>query len=131
MSSPERLAASAVADPILGSFLERMQGDALELAEASDIVDVRPIDGPPPTRYLVDLLCRGLVREASGEIREADRFTVGLFFPPDYLRRVDPARIVTILAPLNIWHPNVLGPLICLGRIEPGTGIVDLLYQVY
>jgi ubiquitin-protein ligase len=33
----------------------------------------------------------------------------------------------------GVWHPNVSMevPLICIGRLTPGTGLVDVLYQVY
>ncbi len=131
MNSPERSASLAAADPILASWLESQQSEALALAAESDILEIRPFDGPPATRYYVVLHCRGLVRAANEEVRETDRFAVGILFTPDYLRYVNPALIVTILEPLSVWHPNVYGPFLCLGHIAPGTGIVDLLYQVY
>jgi ubiquitin-protein ligase len=33
----------------------------------------------------------------------------------------------------RVWHPNVSGdlPLICIGRLAPGTTLVDILYQIY
>jgi ubiquitin-protein ligase len=47
---------------------------------------------------------------------------------PDYLRRVDPS-VVTLLTPY-VWHPNVSGPAICLGRMRPATPINDLVIQI-
>jgi ubiquitin-protein ligase len=33
----------------------------------------------------------------------------------------------------NTWHPNISRelPLICIGRLTPGTPLVDILYQVF
>jgi hypothetical protein len=42
-----------------------------------------------------------------------------------------PAEVVTWLAPLNVHHPNVLGPMVCIGTIDPGTGVVDLAFRLY
>jgi len=115
-------------DLVLESFLEAQFVAARALAEASDILELWPAD---TRRYVAHFDCRGLVREA-GQIREREgRFTAGIFFPPDYLRRVEPALVVTWLQPVNIWHPNIAPPLICVGRIPPGTPLVDLLHQVY
>jgi hypothetical protein len=37
------------------------------------------------------------------------------------------------LGPSNVFHPNIHGPksAICVGRLIPGTSLVDILYQVY
>ena len=37
------------------------------------------------------------------------------------------------LGPPNVWHPNISDtqPAICVGRLVPGTGLVDLLYQCW
>ena len=29
------------------------------------------------------------------------------------------------------WHPNVRHPLICIGRVIPGTPLVDLVHRVF
>jgi hypothetical protein len=73
------------------------------------------------------------VRATDGAVRESDRFEVGITFPPDYLRRIDPFEIVTWLGPRNVFHPNISdrGPFICVGRLAPGMPLVDLLYQVF
>ena len=77
-------------DRILESFLKRQLEEGLKLAAASDIVDLIPLGGPPPQHYVVDFHCRGLVRTGKGEIRQWNRFTVGIFFPTDYLRSANP-----------------------------------------
>jgi len=73
------------------------------------------------------------------EIKEADDFFVGIWMPEDYLSCVEPFRIVSWLAPDNVFHPNIgrgplrsSGPLsICLGRIKPCMALVDLIYQCW
>ena len=58
-------------------------------------------------------------------------FDVGLHFPSNYLRRVDPTLVLACLKPFEVWHPNIRPPLICIGHLPPGTGIVDIVYQVF
>jgi len=127
-------------DTIFEAFLRRQCEEGMELAADSDIVDLLPLDGPPPQRYIAEFHCRGLVRTVAGDIREWDRFTVGIYFPACYLRAVDPFAMLRWFGPptekdpdVFIWHPNisVIAPLICIGRIFPGTPLVDLLHQLY
>ncbi len=115
-------------DVVLESFLEAQFAAAKALAEASDILELWPAD---TRRYVAHFNCRGLVCQGD-EIRPWEgRFTAGIFFPSDYLRRVEPALVVTWVQPANVWHPNIAPPLICVGRMPPGTPLVDLLHQVY
>jgi hypothetical protein len=118
-------------DAVLHGFLTEQQGEALALAASSDLVTVIPCDGPPASHYVVEFRCRGLVRLGHGEIVDRDRFAVGVSFPPDYLRRAHPAEVLTVLAPMNVFHPNVRGTAICVGRLKPGTRLVDLIYQCF
>ena len=64
---------------------------------------------------------------------EASRFEVGIWFPSDYLRRAEPWEVLTWLGPRRVFHPNISDrmPVICVGRLAPGTWLVDLLYQVF
>ena len=66
-------------------------------------------------------------------IGEGDDFTVGIWFPPTYLRQANPFQTLTWLGPRNTWHPNIASDAgaICVGHITPGMGLVDLLYQVF
>jgi hypothetical protein len=119
-------------DRVLASFLARQQEEGLALAAESDLVRLLPL-GVPADRYLVEFRCKGLVERAAGEIVEADRFQVAVRFPADYLRTVNPFQVLTFLGPRNVWHPNIAAtkPVICVGRLAPGTGLVDLIYQVF
>lgn len=115
-------------DPIVRLFLEAQRREALALAAASDLLDVLPIG---LQHYVASFRCRGLVREAGGEIREHALFRVGLWLPESYLREANPAQIVSWLGPAEIWHPNIRPPFLCLGRITPGTPLVDLLHRCF
>ncbi|MBD3162960.1 MAG: hypothetical protein GF346_11125 [Candidatus Eisenbacteria bacterium] len=118
-------------DRILDSFLERQREEGLALSRASDLFELVAIDPPVPTKYLVRFHSRGMVRSPEGEIVEAERFDVGIRFGPDHLRRVTPYELVTWLAPGTVFHPNIRPPYICIGRVTPGIGLVDLIYQVF
>ncbi len=118
-------------DPVYRSFLARQLEEGLALAGSSDLVDIAPCDGPPPSRYLVEFRCKGLVARGRGDVAETDRFLVGVSFPSDYLRRAHPAEVLTLIAPWNVFHPNIQGSAMCVGRLKPGTPLVDLLYQCY
>jgi ubiquitin-protein ligase len=118
-------------DPIYRRFMERQLEEALALAKESDLLRLRfPVMAPP--NVVVEYHCKGLVREEDGAIKEADNFEVGIWFPPDYLRRADPFEMLRMFTP-NIWHPNISRelPLICIGRLSPGTSLVDILYQIF
>lgn len=121
-----------MADRVLEAFLTRQQEEGLTLTRESDLVSLVPI-GSPADHYLAEFRCSGLIERRPGEVVKADRFLVGVSFPSTYLRAADPFRVLTWLAPRNIWHPNIsaTAPVICVGRLAPGTGLVDILYQVF
>jgi hypothetical protein len=113
---------------ILKLFLETQRREAMQLAAASDLLEVTAID---PQRYFATFRCRGLVQNARGEVREHDRFSVGIWLPESYLRVANPAEILTWLEPKTVWHPNIRSPFVCLGKIAPGTPLVDLLHRCF
>ncbi len=120
-------------DRIFENFLNRQHRDGTALAAASDLLDVQPVGPEPVRRYLATFHCRGLVQEGPGRIEVAEHFEVGIQFPAEYLRRVTPPQVLRLFSPQKVWHPNVSahGPFICVGRLTPGTALVDLLYQVF
>jgi hypothetical protein len=127
-----------IMDNVLRNFLQEQYREGMALADESDLLDLIPVEGSPPDRYIARYFCKGLIR-SSGEVREAENFVVGIWLPSDYLKRVEPLEIVSWLAPENVFHPNIgrgpgrdYGPLaICLGRIGVGTPLVDILYQTW
>ena len=120
-------------DLVFDGFLERQHEEGSALSAASDLLDLEADPANPPARYLARLHCNGLVRSVSGEIETASHFMVGITFPGDYLRRGNPAEVLTWLGPRNVFHPNIIGmpPVICAGPIAPGTPLVDLLHRVF
>lgn len=122
-------------NPVMNGFLSRQLEDGLKLASASDLLHLLPMPDAefPPYRYLARFRCKGLVTAPDGDVVEADCFDVGIQFPEDYLRIAEPSRVLTWLYPENVWHPNIFGPAraICVGRMAPGTPLVDLLYQIF
>ena len=122
-----------MSDHIIRGFRRRQYEDGMALAAASDRLALLPLEGDPPERYIAEFSCTGLVRTTSGEILEANRFAVGIWFPDDYLRHADPFQVLTWLAPRNVWHPNIANqaPFVCPGRLVAGTALVDILYQLF
>ena len=120
-------------DPVLEAFLARQYQEAMALASASDLLELHPLDGMPPSRYIARFNCRGLIRSPNGSVTESDHFEVGIWFPSDYLRRAVPWEVLTWLGPRHVFHPNISNrmPLICVGRLAPGTWLVDILFQCF
>ncbi len=119
-------------NPIYHSFLEE-QLRAARSFDACALVQVTPIhltDGPP-AHFAVTFSCKGLVREASGDIQEATRFRLGIFFGPDHLHHVDPFSTLTWLGPENAWHPQIASPFVCLGRLYAGMGLTEIVLQAH
>jgi hypothetical protein len=127
-------------DLVLDRFLGRQLEDVTDLTADSDRLSVVPLPGSqPPSRYLVRFQCTSLVLGTGGPIELDGLYDLGIWFPADYLRRINPAQVITWLAPRNIWHPNI-GPapltaahpiFVCPGRLTPGTPLVDLLTQIH
>jgi len=121
-------------DKVIEGFLRTQFEQGMALATQSDLLDLVPLDPPPLVRrYLAHFHCTGLVRTPSGEIAEAKQFAVGIAFPDEYLRWVEPSQVLTLLSPRGAFHPNISdrGPFVCVGRMAPGTSLVDLLYQLH
>jgi hypothetical protein len=118
---------------MLRTFLVRQFEEGMALARASDVVHLQPIGPEPPSRYVAQFRCTGLMRAADGEIVPMRESAAGIWFPDDYLTSTDPYRILVWLGPPSVWHPNISNraPIVCLGRLGPGTRLVDLVYQLY
>jgi hypothetical protein len=124
------MAHTAHTDRVLTRFLARQREEGMGLAAASDLLELTPLGPAPAPAYLARFRCRGLVRRGA-QVLEHDDFLVGIHFPEWYLRRFETARVLTFIEPDDIFHPNIRKPFICVGRMQPGTGLVDLLYQVF
>ena len=115
---------------VFEAFLAQQYVDGMRLAESSDLLFLTPVSGSPPDRYVADFRCIGLVKDDTG-VHRADRFLVQIAFPETYMDEVDPASVLTLLAPGNVHHPNINGPWICPGHLHPGTPLVDVLWHLF
>src|SRR4051794_1223732 len=115
-------------DHVVAGFLDEQLQQGMALAARSTLLELEPRGGALPDRYVARYACRGLVRTPGGEIAEAEGFSVGIWFPGDYLRTVNPLECVTWLgasAARQPFHPNIgAGPggrtFICVGHLTPG-----------
>jgi len=131
--------AAFVTDSIFGAHLAWQFERASALDRASDLVDIVPApgEGNPPQRYVAAFHSKGLVSSGGGCVTEASEFAVGIYLPHDYLRRGGAALdgltfdVLSLLGPVNVWHPNVRYPAICTGHLAPGTAIDEIVTQVF
>ena len=120
-------------DKIFEAFLKRQHEEGMALAASSDLIEIYPIAGNPPDRYIAAFHCKGLMRSENADVVETDHFEVGIWFPSDYLRRAEPFQVLTWLGPWQVFHPNISDkiPFICVGKLAPSTPLVDILYQCF
>jgi len=125
-------------DRVVENFLKRQLQVARQFTAASGIVKIAHVPMPGenpalPQHYVAEFACRGLVKQPDGSVTEADRFVVGIYFPDSYLRSANTFETLTWIGPLNVYHPNILPPLICVGErfMRPGTGLEAIIYQVH
>lgn len=119
-------------DEIRESFLQAQMRAALALSAASDIVRVHTVPNQfAPERYVAQFSCKTLVRASDGNIVETDFAAIGIWFHEGHLRHVEPLRVVRILEPRNLWHPNARFPLLCAGHITCATTLHELVYHVW
>lgn len=131
-------------------FLKCQYESGLRLSNRCDVLEltplarrgenhIDPLEGEfdatgYPNRYIAHFDGVGLVRNRETDvISESTGYRVGIRFPHDYLERASTFEVMSWLGPADAWHPNICdrAQLICLGRMSPGTELVDILYQVY
>jgi hypothetical protein len=118
---------------ITREFFIAQYEEVMAFADQCDRLDVLPL-GPedfPPNRYIVRFQAPTLIRAVDGQIGRVPEFTVGIHLPADYLRHVEPIQLVCWMLPVEVWHPNIRVPFVCLGRIAPCTPLVEIIYQLY
>lgn len=114
------------------SFLAAGRDRGMALAAESDLLDLIAEPGDAPQRFIARYRCDGLVHEPDNSVARADHFAIGIRFPVGYLDdKPDPARILTVLDPLNIFQSNIRGTLVCLTNLRAGTDLVSILHQLY
>lgn len=121
-------------DRIYLGFLARQAEELAALSAASPAFACRGLeeDGMPASVFIAILVCRHAVREAEGVRIVEGPCEFALQFPAEYLRRVyhNSGQILSLINPVNCYHPNVRWPHICTGPITPGTSAVELVLRV-
>ncbi len=115
-------------DAIFAGFLEVQREEGLRLAAASDLLDLEPLD---PQRFIARFHCTSLARNAAGRMVESRESVIGVRFFENHLRMPGRPEMLTWLAPLDVYHPNIRPPFICLGPIHAGEGLESLLYRCF
>ena len=105
------------------------------LCKSSDRLFSSPYEiseGGAPKSYIFRLTCRSPVK-VDGVIQIAEReHLLCVALPDDYLQIAhDPGHILCLLEPTTLFHPNIKGPMICIGDIAPATPVVDILVRTY
>lgn len=118
-------------DHIFESWLERQYAAAMALAAASEVLRLHPETTNAPRNYVLHFDCQTVIL-AEGRVLPWRGCDVLVRIPADYLRVApNPAWLVSLLAPTHLHHPNVRSPFLCLGRISPGTSLIELIYQIH
>jgi hypothetical protein len=126
-------------DKVLTRFLQNSFWKATKLLAESDVLSIIDLEGDPPFLFLLGF------NNISHLIKDPEREEVvslmspvfaNIFFPPDYLRSVDPALYLKMVAipDQGFFHPNVKLPhgWVCLGHdFLPGTDLSDLIFHLY
>jgi ubiquitin-protein ligase len=108
----------------LGNEFERLK----KLDSESSLFKIMATRGDPPESYLLSFNLRSLVKNENGEIVEYDGVhLVEIFCPPRYPS--DAVRIL-FLDPANIFHPNILCPVICLNRWIPSMFLDEICHRI-
>jgi hypothetical protein len=89
-------------------------------------------EGGAPKSYIFRLTCRSPAR-VDGVIHISEReHLICVAIPDDYLQIAhDPGHILCLLEPRTLFHPNIMGPMICIGDISPATAVVDILVRTF
>lgn len=118
-------------DTIRASWLKTQYVEAMTFARRSDVLNLVPISGDPPHKYIAKFDCGGLAETEAG-IAVIGQHLVGIYFPEEYQRTpCDPGQVLTWLEPRNEFHPNIRAPLCCVGPIPPGMSLLNLLHQLF
>lgn len=100
----------------------------LRLHDKSSLFDIVATKGEPPERYLLSFNLKSLVRNEAGKVLVYDAAHIlEVYCPCGYPG--DGPRIL-YLQPQEIFHPNILWPLICLNRWVPSMFLDEIALRI-
>jgi hypothetical protein len=125
-----------VTDNIYTDFVERQGAELTQLCDSSSRLACRliqPDTSMPANIFMVKIQCANLIKVDDQVRRSEEACLLAIQLPSDYVRRAypNPGQILSLVAPRQCWHPNVLWPHICAGPIAPGTPVVELVLRGY
>lgn len=116
---------------IFDEFLDEMARAGAELAAQSDILRLTRLPVPHVGIFLAEFDLPYLARRPGGGLEvAAGPLGVVIHFGTDYLRRASPLEVVQVRE-MDIWHPNVRWPVLCVGDVQAGMALPFLLRHVY
>lgn len=121
-------------DQIFRRFLTSARADAEEINQKSGVARVA-LNPASPATFLCEFQAPYLRRLPGGTVGiHPGPVLAAILFPEDYLRSSDAhlyTRVAAVLSP-HLVHPNVLGPVVCLGyRFRPGTRLGLIVHELY
>lgn len=116
---------------IFEDFLEHSHQAALALAEDSDVLQVTRLPVRGVGTWIAEFAISYLSQGPDGSVRlAAGPIGVMIQMTPEYLRQVSPLEVVQVRE-MDLFHPNFLWPVLCVGEVRPGMPLPQILRHVY
>ena len=119
----------SAATPKLPLRLKRLIAESQQVMRAFDgfePIHVKPAEGNPPDKYLVEYRVGGLDRGKGGKPVPRDRHVVEIQLTSEYPRLSPKCRMLT-----DVFHPNIDPTTICVGdHWTAGERLVDLIVRI-
>jgi hypothetical protein len=115
-------------ETLLLRHLVHQRETSLAFADGCENLELEPL---ALNRYRASFMCETLLETAERVRKRPTKVVTEIWFPRTYLRRVDSMQIISVLEPLNIFLPNVRPPAICIGKLNPGAPLVEIISRVW
>jgi hypothetical protein len=118
-------------ESIFSDFLEHTTRGGMDLADRSDVLDVKRLRAAGEGLFLASFQVAYLARLARGQIGVAPGpLAVMIRIGPDYLRHAEPLETVQV-GNQEFFHPNYRWPVLCVGELRPGMPLATLLRHIF
>ena len=116
---------------IFTDFLEHTTRGGMELADHSDVLDLKRLHAPGEGLFLARVQIAYLARQQRGQIGIAPGpLAVMIRMGPEYLRHAQPLETVQV-GNQEFFHPNYRWPVLCVGELRPGMPLAILLRHIF
>ena len=118
-------------DAVTQTNLRENEAELMQRCEEnSSLLDFASLGQNTPWLYRLTFHTKGFVRDGDGDVEISDRHTVALRFLPDYLRKADRFAMLSLIEPINAFHPNIKGGAICV-EIYAGEPLVEICQSLH